>query len=185
MYNFPPRSKTKVSKVQLVSASKVSQNLFFIFLDHRLKKASKDDIKVHNPKSEHSGTKALINPFDPANVTIKLNSNRRRWTHVFPLGPTGIFMQQHHYQAKPQSDESAIALKRTSVDQIDFGSESLTKRNIKSRSSVVDMYSSKRTISTDQSELHQKTRSLLTDNSSLWAWGATGTMCINNVKLIV
>ncbi len=48
-------------------------------------------------------SKALINPFDPSHVTIKLNSNRRRWTHVFPLGPTGIFMQQHHYQAVPQN----------------------------------------------------------------------------------
>ncbi|CAN7986898.1 unnamed protein product [Ixodes hexagonus] len=47
--------------------------------------------------------RALINPFDPSQVTIKLTSNRRRWTHVFPLGPTGIFMQQHHYQAIPQS----------------------------------------------------------------------------------
>uniref|UniRef100_A0A2R5L6X3 DEP domain-containing protein n=1 Tax=Ornithodoros turicata TaxID=34597 RepID=A0A2R5L6X3_9ACAR len=47
--------------------------------------------------------RALINPFDPSQVTIKLTSNRRRWTHVFPLGPTGIFMQQHHYQAIPQN----------------------------------------------------------------------------------
>nr|XP_050050527.1 GATOR complex protein Iml1-like isoform X3 [Dermacentor andersoni] len=47
--------------------------------------------------------RALINPFDPSQVTIKLTSNRRRWTHVFPLGPTGIFMQQHHYQAIPHS----------------------------------------------------------------------------------
>uniref|UniRef100_T1J2N4 DEP domain-containing protein n=1 Tax=Strigamia maritima TaxID=126957 RepID=T1J2N4_STRMM len=46
--------------------------------------------------------RALINPFDPSHVTIKLTSNRRRWTHVFPLGPKGIFMQQHHYQAIPQ-----------------------------------------------------------------------------------
>lgn len=30
--------------------------------------------------------RALINPFDPSHVTIKLTSNRRRWTHVFPLG---------------------------------------------------------------------------------------------------
>ncbi|KFM77250.1 DEP domain-containing protein 5, partial [Stegodyphus mimosarum] len=42
--------------------------------------------------------KALVNPFNPSQITIKLTSNRRRWTHVFPLGPTGIFMQQHHYQ---------------------------------------------------------------------------------------
>lgn len=28
--------------------------------------------------------RALINPFDPSHVTIKLTSNRRRWTHIFP-----------------------------------------------------------------------------------------------------
>lgn len=45
--------------------------------------------------------RALINPFAPSNVTIKLTSNRRRWTHIFPKGPTGVFIQQHHYQAIP------------------------------------------------------------------------------------
>ncbi|XP_043506700.1 GATOR complex protein Iml1 isoform X3 [Frieseomelitta varia] len=46
-------------------------------------------------------SRALINPFDPSHVTIKLTSNRRRWTHIFPKGPTGVFIQQHHYQAMP------------------------------------------------------------------------------------
>lgn len=67
--------------------------------------------------------RGLINPFDPSHVTIKLTSNRRRWTHIFPkgnntfknqkkclfyyfkkfffLGPTGVLIQQHHYQAVP------------------------------------------------------------------------------------
>lgn len=31
--------------------------------------------------------RALVNPFDPSNVTVKLTSNRRRWTHIFPKGP--------------------------------------------------------------------------------------------------
>ncbi|KAF6203439.1 hypothetical protein GE061_001770 [Apolygus lucorum] len=43
--------------------------------------------------------RALINPFDPSHITIKLTSNRRRWTHIFPKGPTGNLIQQHHYQA--------------------------------------------------------------------------------------
>lgn len=46
-------------------------------------------------------SRALINPFDPSHVTIKLTSNRRRWTHIFPKGPTGLLIQQHHYQAVP------------------------------------------------------------------------------------
>ncbi|XP_022197522.2 GATOR complex protein Iml1 isoform X3 [Nilaparvata lugens] len=48
--------------------------------------------------------RALINPFDPSHITIKLTSNRRRWTHIFPKGPTGVLIQQHHYQALPMSD---------------------------------------------------------------------------------
>ncbi|XP_054714786.1 GATOR complex protein Iml1-like [Uloborus diversus] len=52
--------------------------------------------------------KALVNPFNPSQITIKLTSNRRRWTHVFPLGPTGLFMQQHHYQAIPQISAATL-----------------------------------------------------------------------------
>lgn len=48
--------------------------------------------------------RALINPFDPSHVTIKLTSNRRRWTHIFPKGPTGVLIQQHHYQAVPSQN---------------------------------------------------------------------------------
>ncbi|XP_011300868.1 DEP domain-containing protein 5 isoform X8 [Fopius arisanus] len=53
------------------------------------------------PASLHRPGRALINPFDPSHVTIKLTSNRRRWTHIFPKGPTGVLIQQHHYQAIP------------------------------------------------------------------------------------
>ncbi|KAF7279176.1 hypothetical protein GWI33_007586 [Rhynchophorus ferrugineus] len=52
-------------------------------------------------------SKALINPFDPSHVTIKLTSNRRRWTHIFPKGPTGVLIQQHHYQAVPSQRDLA------------------------------------------------------------------------------
>nr|XP_022917865.1 GATOR complex protein DEPDC5 isoform X2 [Onthophagus taurus] len=52
-------------------------------------------------------SRALINPFDPSHVTIKLTSNRRRWTHIFPKGPSGVLMQQHHYQAVPAKSLSS------------------------------------------------------------------------------
>lgn len=51
------------------------------------------------PTSTRPPGRALINPFDPSHVTIKLTSNRRRWTHIFPKGPAGVLIQQHHYQA--------------------------------------------------------------------------------------
>lgn len=41
--------------------------------------------------------RTLINPFDPAHVTVKLTSSRRRWTHIFPRGPSGLLVQQHHH----------------------------------------------------------------------------------------
>uniref|UniRef100_A0A1B6F1V2 DEP domain-containing protein n=1 Tax=Cuerna arida TaxID=1464854 RepID=A0A1B6F1V2_9HEMI len=48
--------------------------------------------------------RSLINPFDPSHVTIKITSNRRRWSHVFPKGPNGQLIQHHHYQAGPSND---------------------------------------------------------------------------------
>lgn len=33
-----------------------------------------------------TANRALINPFDTSHVTVKVTSNRRRWTHVFPKG---------------------------------------------------------------------------------------------------
>lgn len=79
------------------------------------------------PPTLHRPGRALINPFDPSHVTIKLTSNRRRWTHIFPkgiiihlrayltinlialaltAGPTGVLIQQHHYQAVPAQSRS-------------------------------------------------------------------------------
>ena len=40
--------------------------------------------------------RALINPFVPSHTTVKVTSNRRRWTHIFPKGPTGQYQQAHH-----------------------------------------------------------------------------------------
>ena len=61
---------------------------------------------IIQPMSIIRPSRALINPFDPSHVTIKLTSNRRRWTHIFPKGPTGVFMQQHHYQAIPAETQT-------------------------------------------------------------------------------
>lgn len=56
--------------------------------------------------------RALINPFDPSHVTIKLTSNRRRWSHIFPKGPTGVLIQQHHYQAVPTNQTQDTSFSR-------------------------------------------------------------------------
>ncbi len=40
--------------------------------------------------------RALVNPFDPNLTVVKLTSNSRRWTHIFPKGPSGQHQQLHH-----------------------------------------------------------------------------------------
>ncbi|KAL1140271.1 hypothetical protein AAG570_000203, partial [Ranatra chinensis] len=56
-----------------------------------------------NPPPAPRPARALINPFDPSHITIKLTSNRRRWAHIFPKGPSGLLIQQHHYQVNQPS----------------------------------------------------------------------------------
>lgn len=63
--------------------------------------------------------RALINPFAPSHVTIKLTSNRRRWTHIFPKGPTGVLIQQHHYQAVP-TNNGIVNRNFVGLDATDF-----------------------------------------------------------------
>ena len=36
--------------------------------------------------------------FFTSHVTVKLTSNRRRWTHIFPKGPSGHHQQTHVQQ---------------------------------------------------------------------------------------
>lgn len=40
----------------------------------------------------------LVNPFDPSHVTVKLTSNRRRWTHIFPKCHSGHHQHTHVQQ---------------------------------------------------------------------------------------
>lgn len=82
--------------------------------DIKIKPESADDLSVrgYNVQSSRlnrssARPKALINPFDPSHMTIKLTPNRRRWTHVFPQGPAGTFIQQHHYQPVPQKSAAS------------------------------------------------------------------------------
>uniref|UniRef100_A0A1Y1KCF9 DEP domain-containing protein n=3 Tax=Photinus pyralis TaxID=7054 RepID=A0A1Y1KCF9_PHOPY len=74
--------------------------------------------------------KALINPFDPSHVTIKLTSNRRRWTHIFPKGPTGVLIQQHHYQAVPTHQEYTLETSDDVPPDSPSNSGSLAQNNI-------------------------------------------------------
>lgn len=105
-----PISQSRVSPQMQTTFTRMSLVDSYL-TDVKIKPESADDLSVrgYNVQSSRlnrssARPKALINPFDPSHMTIKLTPNRRRWTHVFPQGPTGTFIQQHHYQPVPQKN---------------------------------------------------------------------------------
>ena len=178
-------------------------SLFFI-LDFKPKLESKDDLMVNGyislgSKFCSSQPKALINPFDPSHVTLKLTSNRRRWTHVFPLGPTGIFMQQHHYQAVPQNtactllpttlcvNPKSIPRETNSETLETYNSSQFKSSKMRHSESGSGNFNKSFDIVNENSQHTESNRkqsnrssSLMlladphTDKSLSWAWGATG-----------
>lgn len=118
--------------------------------------------------------RALINPFDPSHVTIKLTSNRRRWTHIFPKGPTGVLIQQHHYQAVPTT-KNVVSSNYAETDSSDYAHTStctlgLTEKSmVGSVDSLSDLTKKKTTI------LHSAALVTVAPSKSLTLlWGATG-----------
>ncbi|XP_054852033.1 GATOR complex protein DEPDC5 isoform X1 [Eublepharis macularius] len=51
---------------------------------------------LHIRPGGYAPQRALINPFAPSRMPMKLTSNRRRWMHTFPMGPSGEAIQIHH-----------------------------------------------------------------------------------------
>ncbi|XP_059839235.1 GATOR complex protein DEPDC5 isoform X5 [Hypanus sabinus] len=51
---------------------------------------------LHVRPGGYTPQRALINPFAPSRMPMKLTSNRRRWMHTFPTGPSGEAIQIHH-----------------------------------------------------------------------------------------
>ncbi|XP_017059638.1 GATOR complex protein Iml1 isoform X6 [Drosophila ficusphila] len=145
--------------------------------------------------------RALINPFDPSQVTIKLTSNRRRWTHIFPKGPTGVLIQQHHYQAVPakttqagqqrplqQIQNNSQSGSINNNDQEDYGCESneqydrvsshsLLSKSASSQSFVmgdekIDFF--KRRQNSLMNALPANVPNLTATQAKSYLWGATG-----------
>ncbi|KAG6450042.1 hypothetical protein O3G_MSEX006362 [Manduca sexta] len=120
--------------------------------------------------------RALINPFDPSHVTVKLTSNRRRWTHIFPKGPTGVLIQQHHYQARPAGEPARSDEHRCDNNTKDNGS-SIINNNHSIYQVDGNVMSRKRMISASGalSVLGVTGTPSTTNNASLaLLWGATG-----------
>ncbi|EFN67807.1 DEP domain-containing protein 5 [Camponotus floridanus] len=135
---------------------------------------------ISQPTNILRPTRALINPFDPSHVTIKLTSNRRRWTHIFPKGPTGVLIQQHHYQAVPtqtcsesQSEttpstisgspmEIGANLNQISRSASQIGFQDCTKGKLRSNSSTIN------------GDKAVNPSSTMMNKSLTLLWGATG-----------
>lgn len=75
-------SITKIFEIVLI------KSLLLLTLMHIDREMSPPPVRmvIGSEGSPPLESRALINPFDPSHVTIKLTSNRRRWTHIFPKG---------------------------------------------------------------------------------------------------
>ncbi|XP_076389057.1 GATOR complex protein Iml1 isoform X7 [Megachile rotundata] len=118
-------------------------------------------------------SRALINPFDPSHVTIKLTSNRRRWTHIFPKGPTGVLIQQHHYQAVPTQmcsgshSDATSTLSGSPMEHNDISNSNQFQDHTKGKSQRLNL-----SLSSGDKSGHPVSS---TGNKSLTLlWGATG-----------
>uniref|UniRef100_A0A8C5M0L9 DEP domain containing 5, GATOR1 subcomplex subunit n=1 Tax=Leptobrachium leishanense TaxID=445787 RepID=A0A8C5M0L9_9ANUR len=58
--------------------------------------------------------RALINPFAPSRMPMKLTSNRRRWMHTFPVGPSGEAIQIHHQTRQNMAELQGSVLQENS-----------------------------------------------------------------------
>ncbi|XP_053952513.1 GATOR complex protein Iml1 isoform X3 [Anastrepha ludens] len=129
--------------------------------------------------------RALINPFDPSHVTIKLTSNRRRWTHIFPKGPTGVLIQQHHYQAVPAkphninysnfiSTDNEYASGFSTFDYDHTSTCSSLNKSILSSNDIdkIDVFKKRNNSLLNNSPLNSTTGAAVPTKSFLW--GATG-----------
>ncbi|XP_050666491.1 GATOR complex protein Iml1 isoform X3 [Leptidea sinapis] len=144
---------------------------------HRL--SPRSSVNTHKPVIRTG--RALINPFDPSHVTVKLTSNRRRWTHIFPKGPTGVLIQQHHYQARPAGEPAS-----TKHDRCDHEKEngtSLTNNhsvyqvdgNMMSRKRMISASGALSVLGTLGGTVSGTGAPSTTNNASLaLLWGATG-----------
>ncbi|KAH0625529.1 hypothetical protein JD844_015075 [Phrynosoma platyrhinos] len=71
--------------------------------------------------------RALINPFAPSRMPMKLTSNRRRWVHTFPVGKerrwTGVFVYCERANVRTQSKDSTDGAVSNSPDPTIFPPE--------------------------------------------------------------
>uniref|UniRef100_A0A8C0IVF8 GATOR1 complex protein DEPDC5 n=1 Tax=Chelonoidis abingdonii TaxID=106734 RepID=A0A8C0IVF8_CHEAB len=91
---------------------------------------------LHIRPGGYTPQRALINPFAPSRMPMKLTSNRRRWMHTFPVGPSGEAIQIHHQTRQNMAEMQGNGqrdLTHSSAELLELAYHEATGRHITSR----------------------------------------------------
>ncbi|XP_035993738.1 GATOR complex protein DEPDC5 isoform X2 [Fundulus heteroclitus] len=91
---------------------------------------------LHIRPGGYTPQRALINPFTPSRMPMKLTSNRRRWMHTFPIGPSGEAIQIHHQTRQNMAELQGNQQKdptHTSAELLELAYHEATGRRTTSR----------------------------------------------------
>ncbi|KAM4728178.1 GATOR1 complex protein DEPDC5 isoform 1-T1 [Anableps anableps] len=91
---------------------------------------------LHVRPGGYTPQRALINPFTPSRMPMKLTSNRRRWMHTFPVGPSGEAIQIHHQTRQNMAELQGSQQKdptHTSAELLELAYHEATGRRTTSR----------------------------------------------------
>ncbi|XP_034743802.1 GATOR complex protein DEPDC5 isoform X10 [Etheostoma cragini] len=91
---------------------------------------------LHIRPGGYTPQRALINPFTPSRMPMKLTSNRRRWMHTFPVGPSGEAIQIHHQTRQNMAELQGSQQRdpaQTSAELLELAYHEATGRRTASR----------------------------------------------------
>ncbi|XP_041871091.1 GATOR complex protein DEPDC5 isoform X11 [Corvus kubaryi] len=91
---------------------------------------------LHIRPGGYAPQRALINPFAPSRMPMKLTSNRRRWMHTFPVGPSGEAIQIHHQTRQNMAEMQGSGqqdLTHSSAELLELAYHEATGRHVSSR----------------------------------------------------
>uniref|UniRef100_A0A8B9GIT2 GATOR1 complex protein DEPDC5 n=1 Tax=Amazona collaria TaxID=241587 RepID=A0A8B9GIT2_9PSIT len=91
---------------------------------------------LHIRPGGYTPQRALINPFAPSRMPMKLTSNRRRWMHTFPVGPSGEAIQIHHQTRQNMAEMQGSGqqdLTHSSAELLELAYHEATGVNIKTQ----------------------------------------------------
>lgn len=96
---------------------------------------------LHIRPGGYTPQRALINPFTPSRMPMKLTSNRRRWMHTFPVGPSGEAIQIHHQTRQNMAElQEERDPAHTSAELLELAYHEATGRRTTSRHADSGLY---------------------------------------------